>query len=91
MFSSIWAKITGALVMIIGLLGAAPLYAIGQRDKARAKTKQVTTKYRVSEATRDAERALDNARAQSRTKSAEVQREAQERPVSERPTGTLRL
>ncbi len=90
MFSGIWAKVAGVLVMIIGLLGAALLYVIGQRDKARVKTKNVTTKYKVSEATRDAERTIERARTQARTQSAEVQREAQERPASERPTGTLR-
>ncbi len=72
-------KLWGWIAAGFGLLVAVLLYVIGQRDKARTKAKQVTTKHKVSEATRDAERTLDKARAQSRTRSAQVQREAQER------------
>lgn len=90
MFSNIWAKVTGFLLMIIGLLGAALLYTGGQRDRAKEAASRAKAEARSKSAVLEAERAIDDARAQVREKSNEVQREADNRPTGTRPTGTLR-
>ncbi len=90
MFSNIWAKVTGFLLMIIGLLGAALLYTGGQRDRAKEAASRAKAEAKSKSAVLEAERAIDHARAQARQKSAETQREADQRPAGTRPTGTLR-
>ena len=90
MFSNLWAKVTGFLLMIIGLLGAALLYTSGQRDRAKEAASRAKAEAKSKTAVLEAERAIDNARAQTRQKSAETQSEADSRPAQERPTGTLR-
>ena len=90
MFSTIWSKVAGALVAVIGLLGAALLYTSGQRDRAKEAASRAKAEARSKSAVLEAERAIDNARAQARQKSAETQREADQRPAGTRPTGTLR-
>ncbi len=86
--SGIWAKITGVLVMIIGLLGAALLYMSGQRNRAREAASRAKAEAQSRSAVMEAEHAIDKARAQSRTRSAEVQREAGSRPADKRASGT---
>lgn len=88
--SSLWAKFTGALVMIIGLLGAALLYTGGQRDRAKEAASRAKAEAKSKSAVLDAERAIDNAKAKAREQSNEVQREADDRPKGQRPTGSLR-
>lgn len=88
--SSLWAKVSGALVMIVGLLGAALLFVSGQRDRAKEATSRAKAEAQSRSAVLDAERAIDRARAQAREQSSEVQREADQRPTTERPTGTFR-
>ncbi len=90
MFSTLWNKITGALVMIIGLLGAALLYTGGQRDRAKEAASRAKAEAKSKSAVLEAERAIDDARAQVREKSAENQREAEKRPAGTRPTGSFR-
>ncbi len=88
--SNLWAKITGFLVMIIGLLGAALLYTSGQRDRARDAAARAKAEAKSKSAVLEAERAIDHARAQARQNASEVQREADQRPAGTRPSGTLR-
>lgn len=88
--SNLWAKITGFLVMVIGLLGAALLYTGGQRDRAKEAASRAKAEAKSKSAALEAERAIDNARAKAREQSSEVQREADERPKVQRPTGSLR-
>lgn len=88
--SSLWAKFTGALVMIIGLLGAALLYTGGQRDRAKEAASRAKAEAKSKSAVLDAERAIDNAKAKAREQSNEVQREADDRPKGQRPTGSFR-
>jgi hypothetical protein len=88
--SSLWAKLSGALVMIVGLLGAALLYTGGQRDRAKEAASRAKAEAQSKSAVLEAERAIDTARANARTESNEVQREADQRPTATRPRGTLR-
>lgn len=90
MFSTLWAKVSGALVMVIGLLGAALLYTGGQRDRAKEAASRAKAEAKSKSAVLEAERAIDDVRAQVREKSAEKQREADQRPDGKRPTGTFR-
>lgn len=90
MFSTTWSKVAGALVAIIGLLGAALLYTSGQRDRAKEAASRAKAEAKSKSAVLEAERAIDNARAQARQKSAETQREADDRPATKRPNGSFR-
>lgn len=90
MFSNLWAKAIGFLVMIIGLLGAALLYIGGQRDRAKEAASRAKAEAKSKSAVLEAERAIDDVRAQVREKSAEKQREADQRPDGKWPTGTFR-
>ena len=90
MFSTIWSKFIGALVAVIGLLGAALLYTSGQRDRAKEAASRAKAEAKSKSAVLEAERAIDNARAQARQKSAETQREADQRPAGQRPNGSFR-
>lgn len=88
--SNLWAKITGFLVMVIGLLGAALLHTGGQRDRAKEAASRAKAEAKGKSAVLEVERAIDTAKAQAREQSNEVQREADERPKGQRPTGNLR-
>lgn len=88
--SNLWAKVTGFLVMVIGLLGAALLYTGGQRDRAKEAASRAKAEAKSKSAVLEVERAIDTARAQVREKSAEKQHEADERPKGQRPSGTFR-
>jgi hypothetical protein len=90
MMGGIWAKAVGALLMIIGLMGAALLFVSGQRDRAKEATSRAKAEAQSKSAVMDAERAIDTARAQAREQSAEVQREAENRPADKRPTDSFR-
>lgn len=90
MFSNLWAKIAGFLAMIIGLLGAALLYTSGQRDRAKEAANRAKAEAESKSAVLEVERAIDDARAQVREKSAEKQREADKRPAGTRPSGSFR-
>ena len=90
MMSGIWAKAVGVLVMIIGMMGAALLFVSGQRDRAKEATSRAKAEAQSKSAVLDAERDIDNARAQAREKSQGVQREAENRPADKRPTDSFR-
>jgi hypothetical protein len=90
MMGGIWAKVVGALVMIIGLMGAALLLVGGQKDRAREAASRARAEAKSKSAVMDVERAIDTARAQAREQSAEVQNEAENRPADKRPTGSFR-
>lgn len=90
MFSTIWSKVAGALVMIVGLLGAALLFVGGQRDRAKEAANRAKAEAQSKSAVLEVERAIDDARAQVREKSAEKQREADKRTAGTRPSGTFR-
>lgn len=90
MFNTLWSKLTGALVMVIGLLGAALLYTGKQKERAKEAANRAIAEARSKSAVLEAERAIDTARANAREQSNEVQREADNRPDGERPSGTLR-
>jgi hypothetical protein len=88
--SSLWAKLSGALVMIVGLLGAALLFVSGQRDRAKEAASRAKAEAQSKSAVLEAERAIDTARANARTESNEVQREADQRPTATRPDSHFR-
>lgn len=88
--SNLWGRVVGALVMIIGLLGAALLFVGGQRDRAKEAASRAKAEAKSKSAVLDAERAIDQARATARQKSTEVQNEANERPSGKRPSGDFR-
>lgn len=90
MFSNLWAKAIGFLVMIIGLLGAALLYTSGQRDRAKEAASRAKAEAKSKSAVLEAERSIDKARTMAREQSNEVQREAEERPAGTRPSGHFR-
>ncbi len=76
--------------MVIGLLGAALLFVGGQRDRAKEAAGRAKAEAKSKNAVLEAERSIDKARAQSREQSSEVQREADQRPKGQRPSGNLR-
>lgn len=82
----VWAWLAAA----IGILAAALLYMTGQRDKAKAQAKRARVNLQASEASREVDTAARKAQEQARTKTAEVQREADSRPDDRRPSGTFR-
>ncbi len=90
MLSSVWAKIAGFFALLAGLMGAALLYTGGQRDRAREAATRARAEAQSKSAVLDAERAIDNARAQARQQSAETQHESDSRPATTRPDGHFR-
>lgn len=90
MVSTVWSKVAGVLIMTIGLLGAALLFVGGQRERAKEAASRAKAEAASKSAVLEIERAIDNAKAQAREQSNEVKREADERPKSQRPTGSLR-
>jgi hypothetical protein len=76
--------------MIVGLLGAALLYTGGQRDRAKEAASRAKAEAQSKSAVLEAERAIDTARANARTESNEVQREADQRPTATRPDSHFR-
>ena len=82
----VWAWLVAAL----GIITAALLYMTGQRNKAREQVKAARVNLQASEASREVDATARKAQEQARTKSAEVQREADERPDDRRPSGHLR-
>jgi len=83
-------RVTAWLVAALGILAAALLHMVGQRDKARDKAKAARVSLQVSEASREVDATARKAQEQARTKSAETQRQADDRPAAQRPTGNLR-
>lgn len=88
--SNLWSKAAGFLVMVIGLLGAALLYTGGQRDRAKEAASRARAEAKSKSAVLEAERAIDTARADARKESQGVQRESDERPQGQRPSGNFR-
>ncbi len=84
------SRLWGWVAAAFAILGAALLYMMGQRDRAREQTKRAKVSLQASEASREVDVAARKARAQARTESAEVQREADTRPDDQRPTGSFR-
>jgi len=84
------SRLWGWIAAAFAILAAALLYMRGQRDKAREHVKQARVNLQASEASREVDAAARKAQAQARTDSAEVQREADDRPDDRRPTGNLR-
>lgn len=82
MFSTIWSKVAGTLVAIIGLLGAALLYTSGQRDRAKEAASRAKAEAKSREAVQEAERSIERARAQAREQASEVQREHDQHQAS---------
>ena len=86
MLSRLW----GWVVAAFAILGAALLYMVGQRNKARETAKRARVAVKASEANRDADHAARKAQEAARAQSEEVQREADERDSGTRPSGDLR-
>jgi len=86
MLSRLW----GWVVAAFAILGAALLYMVGQRNKARETAKRARVAVQASEANRDADAAARKAQEAARQQSQEVQREADERDSGTRPGGDLR-
>jgi Flp pilus assembly protein TadB len=83
-------RVTGYLLAALGILAAALLYMTGQRDKAKAQAKAARVNLQASEASREVDATARKAQEQARQQSAEVQRDADDRPDDRRPSGTLR-
>lgn len=83
-------RVTAWLVAALGILSAVLLYVVGQRDKARDKAKAARVSLQVSEASREVDATARKAQEGARKQSAEVQREADDRPAAERPSGAFR-
>lgn len=79
-----WFAAAGALLL------AALLFVVGQRDKARAKVKQVKVQKETVEATREVERATTKAQAAAREKTNATRKAHEKRPSGERPDGNFR-
>ncbi len=78
--------ITGAFALLIAIAGV----LLKQRNSARQKAQTAERKAKQVAAVREKEREIDQARAEARKESQEVQREADNRPSTERPTGSFR-
>jgi hypothetical protein len=78
--------IGGIFVLLLGALGV----LFKQRNNARKKADTAERKAEQVTAVREKERDIDQARAEARNESQEVQREADERPTTDRPTGSFR-
>ena len=83
-------RLWGWIVAAFGLLGAALLVVVGQRDKAREKTKQARVALHASEANREVDNTARKAQTAAREQTKETQREAEERPADKRPSGHFR-
>jgi len=75
---------------IIAILGAALLFTSGQRDRAKEAAQDAKDGLRAVKETQSKERDIQDAQAEAREQSAEVQREHESRPADIRPTGTFR-
>jgi len=83
-------RLWGWIVAAFAILGAALLYMVGQRNKAHETANRARVAVKTSEANRSADHAARKAQEAAREQSEEVQREADERPSSKRPSGHLR-
>lgn len=86
MFSRLWGWVAAAG----GILLAALFFVIGQRDRAKAKVKQVRAQKATVEVTQEVERATAKAQAAAREKANETRREHEARPAGKRPDGDFR-
>ena len=83
-------RLWGWIVAAFAILGAALLYMVGQRNKAREAAKRARVAVQTSEANRQADHAARKAQEAARAQSKEVQSEADERDSGTRPSGHLR-
>ena len=74
----------------VGLLLAALMLVIGQRDRAREKAKQARINLQSSEASRAVDATARKAQESARAQSQEVHREADKRDSGTRPSGEFR-
>jgi len=72
------------------LLLALLLFVIGQRDRARAKVKEVRVQSATMEANREVDAAVERERAAARQNTEETRREHEDRPADRRPDGVFR-
>ncbi|MGM0783885.1 MAG: hypothetical protein ACQEUM_07220 [Pseudomonadota bacterium] len=84
------SRLWGWIAAAFAVMAAALLYMTGQRDKAKEQAKQARVSLQASEAARDVDAAARKAQTQAREKTAEVQREDDDRPDDKRPSGNLR-
>lgn len=85
-----FSKLKIGLVAAIGFLVAGLLFVVGQRDKARAKVKQVQVEKATVEANQALERTVSRVQADARKTSQETRREHEDRPDDRRPDGNFR-
>ena len=78
------------LAACVGLLLAALMLVIGQRDRAREKAKQARVNLQSLEASRAVDATARKAQESARAQSKETQREADKRDSGTRPDGNLR-
>ncbi|RUR52710.1 hypothetical protein [Vreelandella populi] len=78
--------IIGLFVMLIGALGV----LFTQRNTARKKADDANRAASHERAAREIEQRINDAGAKARKESSEVQREADNRPATDRPTGSFR-
>ena len=83
-------RIWGWVVAAFGMLGAALLYVAGQRNRAREAAARAKAEAKGREIVQEVERAIDRARTQARERTAEEQRNANDRPSGTRPSGHFR-
>lgn len=88
--SGIWKYIVAGLSAVIAILGAALLVISGQRDRAKEAAQDAKDGLKAVSAARETEQSTQDAQAEAREQSAEVQREHEDRPADTRPDGDFR-
>jgi len=86
MMSKLWGWIAFAFMTVVSLA----LLFMGQRDKAREAKHKADVKLATSEATRNTENKIREAQQQARQQSVETEKKRDERPKTQRPSGSLR-
>lgn len=83
---NLWGWVAAAF----GFLGAALLFVMGQRDKAKQKAERATANAKGKHAALELERRTAEKQAAARRTSNEVKRENENRPDDKRPSGDFR-
>ena len=83
------SRLYGWIAFAFSLLGAALLYMVGQRDKARQKAREARVEREAVEAARDVEASISKAKQAAREESEHARKERESRPVGTRPSGSF--
>lgn len=86
MINKLWGWLAAAGAAML----AALYYMAGQRDKARSNERQARNERQMSESARATENKIREAQQQARANAVETEKQRDERPKAERPSGSLR-